>query len=125
KPMKKQWLYLTNNDGFYFPMVLVVTAFVMIFLGTFIYLYQNELLLSEQTIQQIEAETFIQMSRTEFIQEVKDGLAPFGEVEYTYPNGEVNIQYTQQEHSNWLIDCIIDMKGYKESIQIQYTIFID
>jgi len=123
--MKKQWLYLTNNDGFYFPMVLVVTAFVMIFLGTFIYLYQNELLLSEQTIQQIEAETFIQMSRTEFIQEVKDGLAPFGEVEYTYPNGEVNIQYTQQEHSNWLIDCIIDMKGYKESIQIQYTIFID
>lgn len=123
--MKKQWLYLTNNDGFYFPMVLVVTAFVMIFLGTFIYLYQNELLLSEQTIQQIEAETFIQMSRTEFIQEIKDGLAPFGEVEYTYPNGEVNIQYTQQEHSNWLIDCIIDMKGYKESIQIQYTIFID
>lgn len=123
--MKKQWLYLTNNDGFYLPMVLVVTAFVMIFLGTFIYLYQNELLLSEQTIQQIEAETYIQMSRTEFIQEVKDGLAPFGEVEYTYPNGEVNIQYTQQEHSNWLIDCIIDMKGYKESIQIQYTIFID
>lgn len=123
--MKKQWLYLTNNNGFYLPMVLVVTVFVMMFLGTFIYLYQNELFLSEQTIQQIEADTFIQMSRSEFVQEVKDGLSPFGEVEYTYPNGEVNIQYEQQEKSNWLVDCTIDMKGYKENIQILYTISID
>lgn len=120
--MRKYLQHIKNSDGFYLPLVLSVTAFVLIFLTTFIYMYKNDLVLSQLSLQQIEAETLIQMSRKEFMDEDKSAFPSIGEINYVYPTGDVTIQYEQEANDEWLMDCIIQIDGYKDSIEIQYTI---
>lgn len=116
---------MKNDDGFYLPTVLTVTAFVLSFLATFIYIYHNDLVVSELTLQQIEAETLIQMSRQEFIQEAKNELPTQGALQYVYPNGKVTLQYERQTSARWLIICWMEIEGYQDRIQTQYTITTD
>lgn len=91
--MKKRLTYFKSDKGFYLPYVLFVSVIALSFITTSIIVYNNELTISEQLMEQIEAETLIQMGKAKLIDEASYVEQSLGEVEYVFPSGEIKIRY--------------------------------
>lgn len=91
--MKKRLTYFKSDKGFYLPYVLFVSVIALSFITTSIIVYNNELHVSNQLMEQIEAETLIQMGRAKLIDEATYVGESLGEVEYVFPSGEIKIKY--------------------------------
>lgn len=92
--MKKRLSYLKVDSGFYLPYVLFVSVAALSFITASIMIYTNEGKISSQLMEQIEAETLIQMGRAKLITEGTYVGESSGEVMYVFPNGEIRIKYT-------------------------------
>lgn len=95
--MKKRLTYFKSDQGFYLPYVLFVSVIALSFITTSIIKYNNELNISHQLMEQIEAETLIQMGRDKLIDEVAYYGQSVGEVHYVFPNGEIKVIYEATE----------------------------
>lgn len=91
--MRKQSRFLCNQSGFYLPYVLGITVIIMFSTVTQINLYQQNIELTSQHLEQLRIETLVQMGYQKFEEEypVVD-LDPF-EVYYSFPHGTVNLRY--------------------------------
>lgn len=95
--MKKRLSYLKIDKGFYLPYVLFVSVAALSFITASIMIYTNEGKISSQLMEQIEAETLIQMGRAKLIAEGSYVGESSGEVMYVFPNGEIRIKYSLVE----------------------------
>lgn len=91
--MKKRLTYFKSDQGFYLSYVLFVSVIALSFITTSIIKYNNELNISSQLMEQIEAETLIQIWRAKLIDEAIYVGESLGEVEYVFPSGQIKIKY--------------------------------
>jgi|SRR5690625_1659972 len=91
--MKKQSHIITNNGGFYLPYVLTISVIVLSLVTTSIMMYQNEMKMTKNIIEQVEVETLIQMAREKFKHDKVYNEHSTGQINYVFPNGVVHIQY--------------------------------
>lgn len=87
-----------NEKGFILPLVLFITAIVMVIVLSGIQIYKNNIQLTHHHIQQLKIETLLQSALTRFKQELKNGdiTLPGSSDEllstsYTFPDGQVEI----------------------------------
>ena len=123
--MKRQLFLIDNEQGFYLPIVLIVTTITLSFISILIYTYQNELHMTEAMINQIEAETLIQMAVEDFTEMVViEETMEAGTISFDYPNGIVEINYEQLEAVNWQLNCTIDLATKRPPFKASFKVAI-
>lgn len=123
--MKRQLFLIDNEQGFYLPIVLIVTTITLSFISILIYTYQNELHMTEAMINQIEAETLIQMAVEDFTEMVViEETMEAGTISFDYPNGIVEINYEQLEAVNWQLNCTIDFATKRPPFKASFKVAI-
>lgn len=122
--MKKLLHYINHNGGFVFPYVLLISAAVFLLITSAIQRYVNEMTITENTVEQLRAETLFQMSRNEIIKELKqaDGTKLAGRINYTYPDGAVSVQYNRSIDAAAVHFSIVTASGTYQSFAQQLDI---
>jgi len=90
--MRKR-LQITTEKGFYLPYVLLVTVISLSVISASVLIYRTEVKSTYMLMEQMENETLIQMGRVKFKQQEMYKHNEKGQVTYTFPNGDVVIQY--------------------------------
>lgn len=117
--MKKLSHMIKKEDAFYLPLVLMISSIVLSALITSATIYYNELKMTEQLIQQTEAETIIQMAKQRFLTEKMYNDDEKGEIKYNFPSGEATINYEMIEQHKY--SCTITVKTNKEVVLESFT----
>jgi len=85
-------LFITNNEnGFILPYVLFITAIVIIIVTANISIYRNDIVITENQLEQIKIETLFQMGRTKLKKEMVNQEEETSDVSYSFPDGIVKI----------------------------------
>jgi|SRR5690625_4853480 len=105
--MKKQSQH-TNESGFYLPYVLMVSLITLTVISSSILSYQNEMEATYYLLEQIEAETLIQMGSAQFKKEELYKNNDHGKITYELPNGIVYIEYTRQSKQMCSLDFLVE-----------------
>src|SRR5699024_6088274 len=92
--MKKQFVIMTNNKGFILPSLLLIIFVTFISITTSAIIFTNELVMTQNNIDQLKIETLIQMTYTQFNEEFPPFEQEQEEVHYLFPYGDVKITYT-------------------------------
>lgn len=96
--MKKQLLFMNNESGFLLPYVLFISIIIFVVIASTIQMYQNEIWLTYQNIDQLKVETLFQMGYEKFIDEnTHKDLDEKKIVQYTFPDGDVSIEFTKKD----------------------------
>lgn len=93
--MLKQFHFIKNSEnGFFLPFVLVISLVIILLITTFIKMYESEIVMTKNLINQLEVDTIVQMSLEQFKQVIDELDHIEGELTYTYPKQyEANIRY--------------------------------
>ncbi|WP_284140395.1 MULTISPECIES: competence type IV pilus minor pilin ComGG [unclassified Virgibacillus] len=87
-------LYLMNNSyGFFLPYTMAILAISFLVLMTSVSIYRNELFISHRLIEQIKIETLMQMGQEKFKVDAASSEKDNGKVFYSFPHGDVHIDY--------------------------------
>lgn len=94
--MKKQ--YHLNNDerGFFLPYVMILSTIILIFVANTIYIYENELEISSNLMDQITYETQYEMAIAKLLRERPFEQTKEGMETYYLPNGKTDVFYTKE-----------------------------
>lgn len=98
-------LYFTREQkGFILPFVLFTVAIIMLLTTSGIHIYQNNIRLTHQHIQQLKIETIFQSGLALFKQDLQENDIPPSKSPrdkltklYSLPDGEVEFQYRMAE----------------------------
>lgn len=111
--MKKRLTYFKSDKVFYLPYVLFVSVIALSFITTFIIVYNNELNISNQLMEQAEAEILIQIWRAKLIDETAYVGESLGEVKYVFSSGEIKIKYEVAETGIYMLHYYeVTSKGF-------------
>lgn len=91
--MRKQSRFLCNQSGFFLPYVLGITVIIIFATVTHINLYQQDIKVTHQHLEQLKIETLIQMGYQKFQEEYPVVDSDQFEVGYSFPHGTVNLRY--------------------------------
>ncbi|HLR80675.1 MAG TPA: competence type IV pilus minor pilin ComGG [Bacillota bacterium] len=106
--MKNQSFFTNNDNGFFYPYVMFITAILFIVTTANINIYSNEIHLTKQLIEQTKIETLIQMGLTTFKEDVTTFKHPEGTVSYEFPSGQVNIAFSTRDERYMQLDLKIE-----------------
>ncbi|SDQ50433.1 hypothetical protein SAMN05216231_1731 [Virgibacillus salinus] len=100
--MKKQLSFTGNSRGFILPYVLFIIAIALIIITASINMYQNEIQITNNQIDQLKIETLIQMARTTFKEELLLGKEMNSNpVYYQFPYGYVQVDYIELDEKEY------------------------
>ncbi|MEJ8776519.1 hypothetical protein [Pseudogracilibacillus sp. ICA-222130] len=94
--MKKQSHLNDNERGFFLPYVMVLSTIILIFVTNAIYIYENELEISSNVIDQITYETQYKMAINKLLRERPFEHTKEGMEAYYLPNGKTDVFYTKE-----------------------------
>ena len=110
--MKKQSFITSNQSGFFLPYVLFITTIIFIIITTSIRTYQHEIEITHHLIDQLRAETIVQMGLAKFNQEYLPTKRDTFNVHYNLLDGEVTIAYSFIDDSEYRLHfTVITKKG--------------
>lgn len=122
--MKKSFLYLHNDSGFYFPIVLVIIILVTSFLTMILLTYNNNITITNSLIDDIKVNSIIQMVDNDFSNDITIDDDD-GELTYFYPNGHVDIIYKKADEFTWNVKCEVFLENKNEAHQVFFPVSID
>lgn len=91
--MRRQSHFLRNQSGFFLPYVLGITVVIMFVVVTQVNLYQQDVKVTHQHIEQLKIETLVQMGYQKFQEDHSVVDSNQFEVDYAFPYGTVNLRY--------------------------------
>lgn len=91
--MKKISTFIHDDQGFILPITLFVASLLILFTGTNIAIYKNEMIITKNEIAQIKIDTLYQIGHSKFKASLVTLNQESGTTHYTLPDGEVNIEY--------------------------------
>lgn len=91
--MKNQSLITNKESGFFLPYVLFITVIVLTIITSSIRTYQSEIEITHHLIEQLKAETILQMGISKFNQDYLPNDQETLNVQYNFPDGDVAIIY--------------------------------
>ncbi|MGY0692926.1 hypothetical protein ACW2QC_09085 [Virgibacillus sp. FSP13] len=110
--MKNKSSYINRQGGFILPYVLFIVAIVLLVLTTKVNMYQNDIHIANNHIEQLEIETLLQMGRAKFVDEFSiETIKETGNKTYTFPPGIVKITYTRINEMEYQLLFQISTKG--------------
>ncbi|WP_167751330.1 competence type IV pilus minor pilin ComGG [Lentibacillus salicampi] len=92
--MKKTLCFTTDQKGFVLPYVLFFIALAFMIITANVNLYQDETHITQNQAEQLKIGTLLQMARAQFKEDVAN-RSETDELTYTFPYGDVVVQYTQ------------------------------
>lgn len=108
--MAKRFQFINNEHGFFLPLVSIMSLIILIIVTTCIKMYQNEIVITKNLINNLQIDTVIQMSLEQFKQEVHHFDKINGELSYSFPNNHtVDIKYTFLDNDDILLDYRINI----------------
>ncbi|HLR08249.1 MAG TPA: hypothetical protein VK136_03160 [Bacillota bacterium] len=115
--MKKLSFSIHDQHGFFLPSILFVTTLALVVLSVSIQMYRNELEITHNQIEQLRVETLLQMGREQFIDDRNKNQLKVNPVVYSFPHGEIEIQYLQLEEDLYqLHNTISTIDGFSYTI---------
>lgn len=85
---------MNNTSGFMLPYVLLIVSIIFIVATANINIYEQEIEITEQYIEQLKVESLLQMAHDKFRNEHSSIKADRLTVEYDLPSGLVIVSYT-------------------------------
>ncbi|MFA1821545.1 hypothetical protein ACDX78_15425 [Virgibacillus oceani] len=95
--MKKPLSFMNNDRGFFLPLVLFSVTLLFIFISANIQSYKHDVQITERQVEQVIVESLFQLGR----EKVKDELISIeipDKVQYTFPDGTVNITISSKDY---------------------------
>src|SRR5690625_1142105 len=98
--MKKQLYFINNESGVFLPYVLFIATILFIVIFASINMYQKEMKLTYQNMEQLKIEKLFQKGYEKFTQEYSlNKLQKNLTVQYMFPDGDVSIKYIHLNES--------------------------
>ena|SRR5690625_5304571 len=92
--MKKQSSFINNEYGFLLPFVLFIATILFLMISASIKMYDQEIELTYQNINQLKIETLFQMGYEKFIHETStEDFDQQINVQYIFPDGNVSLEF--------------------------------
>lgn len=91
--MKKQSFIISSESGFYLPYVLFIATLIFIVIAASIRTYQQDIEITHHFVEQLKAETIVQMGVATFNQEYLEIEQDTLNIHYSFPDGEVTMIY--------------------------------
>lgn len=91
--MKKISFFLNDQSGFYLPYVLFITVIILLTVVTNVNLYQQNISMTGQHLDQLRIETLTQMAHEKFANEYPVIESKELRVYYSFPYGNVELLY--------------------------------
>ena len=123
--MKKQLSFITNQHGFFLPYVLFITSLIFILTMSNITIYRNDLQITANQIDQVKIETLFQMGHTKFKEELDKYNKRKDIVNYTFPDGTVDILIDDIHGNQYELYFTIITKEQQSKYIITYTLQVD
>lgn len=111
--MKKQLFFINNQNGFYLPLVLFITSLIFIMATSNIAIYQSDLEITKNQVEQIKIETLFQMARGKIKEDIAPDIENFkvnDKMTYYFPDGIVDILILGITDSNYELLYTINTK---------------
>lgn len=105
--MKEQLFMNKNEGGYFFPLVLFVVTVLFATVATSTIIYKNEIEIVDKLMEQLHVETIIQMSKVKFQSDALYENENTGNVNYIFPPGDVNINYSMIDSETVLLQMLI------------------
>lgn len=91
--MKKQSFIMSNESAFFLPYVLFIATLIFIIIAASIRTYQHDIEITHHFIEQLKAETIVQLAIASFNQEYLEVGQDTLDFIYSFPDGEVLVRY--------------------------------
>lgn len=121
---KERSLPFHNDKGYIFPFVLFVALVMFSAVTASILIYRNEIMISNQILEQMTAETIVQMSVHRFKEEKPFIILPTGTISYQFPSGSVEVFYEPIEPNYYNLILTIETNK-KKTFSIQKRLHIN
>lgn len=109
----KKHLQQNEEAGFYLIYTIWLTMFIFIALTTSLILYQYRLMETDTLMELTKKETLVQMAKESFQQDGLHHSSEDGLVRYSYPNGEVEVEFEKRKDGHWRLNmAITTRKGH-------------
>lgn len=109
--MKKQSFFMNNESGFFLPYVLFITTLIFLTVTMSVRTYQHEIEITHHLVDQLRAETMMQMGLALFEKnDFPEGAEPF-HVTYDFPDGEVTIKYEYMSELEYYLHFTVLTNG--------------
>ena len=92
---------MNNQSGFYLPYVLFITAIILFTVTTNVKLYQQNIKVTEQHLEQLRIETLTQMAHKKFMNEYPVVEENKFSVYYVFPYGNVDLLYQRLDDTTY------------------------
>lgn len=116
--MRESLLLMNNERGSYLPFVLIISIIIFSTITTMITVYKNEKIISTQLWELMKTETIVAMTKQKFIDEDMFELGEDGYITYSFPSGDVYVNYNKIEEN--IYSLFLQIKtDYGESIFIE------
>lgn len=84
---------MNNESGFFLPYVLFIATLIFIIIAASIRTYQHDIEITHHFIEQLKAETIVQLAITSFNQEYLEAGQNTLDFHYSFPPGDASIRY--------------------------------
>lgn len=102
--MNERSSILKRDDGYFYPFVLFVIVLLISILITSTIIYQNEQKISSQLIEQMYAQSLVQLSKATFVKEHPHLTENEGTLHYEFPLGEVAVHYKKISYETIVLE---------------------
>ena len=91
--MKNSWSFTRNQNGFAFPLVLLASAAILLFVSNGIQMYQAESKITDDLLEQLKVETIFQTSNWELRQIISEanGRELPSRYKFEHPHGSASV----------------------------------
>ncbi len=115
-------MYRKSEAGFFLPFVLFVFVLVSSSVLTTVAIYQNELKVSARLLEQIKAETMVQMSTVDVKERLNKGeIAKEGRLRYHFPQGKTSVHYKREKEQIYRLYIEVLTEG-DEAFQMEVIV---
>lgn len=115
-------MYRKSEAGFFLPFVLFVFVLVSSSVLTTVAIYQNELKVSARLLEQIKAETMVQMSTVDVKERLNKGeIAKEGRLRYRFPQGKTSVHYKREKEQIYRLYIEVLTEG-DEAFQMEVIV---
>lgn len=126
--MKKQSFIMSNESGFFLPYVLFIATLVFIIIAANIRTHQHDIEITHHFVEQLKAETIVQMAITSFNQEYLEIEQDTLNIYYHFPDGEASIIYNYIDDTEYRLHfTVLTTNGlpYTTLKTIKKSLFIE
>lgn len=120
--LKRLFHYTNKEGGFFFPYVIFITGVVLLIISSSIYIYRQEIAITEKHLDQYKIETLYQMGVVQIKEQWKDEVQLGMKEKYVYPDGDIELKVLELTDEGYIVNGTVstDESTYNKNIYVKY-----